>query len=458
MTVDKKKGPVERKKPFKPQVAYDKDVLLSSNDKVLREVAELSETSKLLDAYLPMLEQGTRRPICPRYDTLKETGRTSSHGTRKKKKKKGDNIVVDGTNIQNPPRKGGVRECFIPRPGSVYVACDYSVLELRTLAQVCIWLLGVSTLAEVFRNDGDPHVLMASQLLGLSYEETLKRYKARDKMVVDARQVSKPINFGFPGGLGAKTFVDYLRNYDRDLFFEMNIDEEKAKALREAWFGRYPEMREYFKYISHLVESGEDGADVHHPGSERMRGRVRFCATANGFFQGLAADLAKEALRNVVRECYVDKTSALYGSRVTMFIHDEIVIESPREGASRAAKRLEEVMVTAGQKWCPDVPIKATAVMMERWYKGADPMFDDEKNLVPWSPELVGALALAKGCAELAKRGTTSKLCGDSKAFTGDCTGCGKKNTWVICRPHPPHPAHGARARGLCADCEFVRT
>jgi hypothetical protein len=60
---------------------------------------ESKRVEKTLSTYVPIVLAGTRWPINPNYDPLKETGRTGS----------------DHPNIQNPPRKGGIRECFIPR-------------------------------------------------------------------------------------------------------------------------------------------------------------------------------------------------------------------------------------------------------------------------------------------------------------------------------------------------------
>ena len=147
--------------------ATDKNTLKKSGDPLLVDLGELSETRKLLTTYVPVLRQGVTYPIHPYFNVLVNSGRTSA----------------DHPNIQNPPRKGGVRQCFVPRPGWVYVACDYDSAELRSLGQACLDLVGESKLAEAYRADPDfdPHTAFASSMMGITYAEgmALKDRSAR---------------------------------------------------------------------------------------------------------------------------------------------------------------------------------------------------------------------------------------------------------------------------------------
>jgi hypothetical protein len=87
-------------------------------------------------------------------------------------------------------------------------------------------------------------------------------------------------------------------------------------------------------------------------------------------------------------------TSPLYGCRPVAFLHDEIIIEARNDEANprlafTAAQRLKDVMVERMQTWLPDVPAKASPVMMRRWYKGAKPAYvelDGHKVMVPSKP------------------------------------------------------------------------
>jgi DNA polymerase I-like protein with 3'-5' exonuclease and polymerase domains len=140
-----------------------------------------TSTQKLLGTYIPPLEAGARYPINCRYNVLVESGRTS----------------CTSPNLQNLPKERGVRECYRARPGTVLSSVDYEALELHTLAQACLTLLGKSKLAEALNDGVDPHLLLATEFLldGVDYVEGKKIRKdekhPRYKEVVHARNVAK---------------------------------------------------------------------------------------------------------------------------------------------------------------------------------------------------------------------------------------------------------------------------
>lgn len=354
------------------QTSTSKKTLLASGDPELKTLAERGVIAKLVETYVPILESGTKYPINPRYNVLVETGRTS----------------CSKPNIQNPPRKGGVRECFIPRDGWVYAFSDYDTLELKSLAQVCLDVLGWSDMAEALKRGEDLHLKLAGQMLGISYEDAQRRQEANDSQVDEHRQQAKPANFGYPGGMAADSFREYAEQYG------IFLTKQRAQEIKDTWKATFREMDPYFAWVSSLVESDRPITQVR---SGRVRGGASFCAAANGFFQGLAADGAKEALWLVAKECYLKDpygtgwTSPLYGCRPVFFIHDEIGIEIPYRawGAKRsaaAADRLRDVMVEAMKKWIPDIPITSKPIMCRRWFKGAKPVKVDGV-LVPCKPE-----------------------------------------------------------------------
>lgn len=195
-------------------------------------------------------------------------------------------------------------------------------------------------------------------------------------------------NYGFAGGMAATTFVAYAKG------FGVVVSPKLARQLHAAFRSKWAEMNDYFAFISSLVGDGNRIKTVTFPKSNLMRGDVTYTAAANGFFQHRAAMGAKAALYQVVRECYLKElNSPLYGCRPWLFAHDEIGLECPYIGAraSAAALRLQEVMITVvHDKWCPDVPIGATACMTRRWYKGAKSVFVDASGNV-CKPDAPGA-------------------------------------------------------------------
>jgi len=344
------------------QVKIDSKACKKTGNKDLLKLIEYSETEKLLTTYVPLLKQGTEHPINARFNVLVETGRTS----------------CQKPNLQNQPRKPGVRECFIPRKGFAYVACDYDTVELRALSQVCYSLFGESAMREAIIEGRDLHLDLASTILGVDYEEAKLRKTRGDKDVKEARQFAKIANFGFPGGLGAPAFVKYANGFGYD------ISHRFASTLRDAWFRRWPEMRPYFEKAASV--SGDFGSKrVKHFYSNRIRGGVRFTQAANTLFQGLVADGAKMAVFAVQKECWIDSTSPMYQCRPVVFIHDEILMETPEEIVDSAAKRLSHVMNREMQKVMPDVPITSEAHAMSRWFKNAEPVYDDSGKLKIWS-------------------------------------------------------------------------
>lgn len=375
--IDGERWPVPMTEPSKKfpkgQVSTAKKTLLDTGDPDLKLVAERGGVAKLVETYVPILESGTKVPINARFNVLVETGRTS----------------CAKPNLQNPPRAGGVRQCFIPRDGWVFAFSDYDTLELRSLAQCCLDMLGRSDMAEALRRGEDLHLSFAAEKNNISYADAKALYDAGDNAIKEERQFCKISNFGFPGGLGADAFVEYAAGYGTA------ITSEKSHELKDNWFRRWSEMRDYFGVVKNLTESG--GPIVQNR-SGRVRGGASFCAAANGFFQGLAADGAKDALWAVTRECYTDKTSPMYGCRPVLFIHDEIVLEIPyrwwgAERAARAAKRLSEVMIAVMKTWIPDVPISAKPVMARRWFKGIEPVMVNGV-LVPAKPVKEGKKTL----------------------------------------------------------------
>jgi hypothetical protein len=360
---DKENGPPRTETG---EVATGKDVLDLCHHPALDALVEFNSLEKSGSTYVRKMFDGIRLPIHPNYDPVgAETDRTS----------------CSSPNLQNQPRLPGIRECFIPRPGYVFLASDYDSQEMRTWAQSCLDLLGKSKLADLYRRDPnfDPHLMFAAeQFLKISYEDALRLKAADDAGVLDKRQRAKAANFGFPGGLGALKFMAYARGYG------VRINLEESKGIRQAWMTQW-EADAYFKHIELIVGRADFGLQVI-PRSGFQRGGVSYTNCANGFFQTPAAHASKRADFEVLRRCYDVETSALYDSRPAWFIHDEIGLETPEEAVHEASVELREVMVEAMAITTPDVPPRASATAMRRWSKKAKPVYH-QNRLVPWDEE-----------------------------------------------------------------------
>lgn len=153
-------------------VSTDRVTLEESHDPLLEELASVSKIDKLA-TYIPALREATQKPLNVRPNVLLSTGRSSYEGL-----------------IQLLPRRGGVRDCFVPRPGRVFSSVDYAAVELSTLAQVCIWTVGESVLGDAINQGLDPHSFFAARMVGMKYEDFMARRDA-EKALKDKRQAAK---------------------------------------------------------------------------------------------------------------------------------------------------------------------------------------------------------------------------------------------------------------------------
>lgn len=342
-------------------VALDDATCKATGDPVLCAYANFSSLAKVVSTDLPILLKGISKPIQTRFEPLKETGRTSS----------------SAPNIQNIKRLAGMRECFRPRPGYVYVDADYAMLELCTWAQTCLWALGRSRLAEVLNAGQDPHLEFAAQILGITYEEAKERRKAGDKEVEQRRLVAKVGNFGFPGGLGKDSFVEYAASS-----YKVNLTVEQAADLKHFWLTSWPEARAYFNWIDSKAVDDKVSLQRFVVGS--WRSGMRYTVACNDPFQSLGATAATWAGYDLARACYHERDHVLFGSRPVNFIHDQYLVEVlDDEHAHDRAMAVANIMVAAAKRAIPDVTPKVEPLLCRYWSKDAKAVYKDGR-LVPW--------------------------------------------------------------------------
>lgn len=203
---------------------------LAPNHPLIEAWGGMGDTAKLLQ----FVVQVKGVPVVhPQYRTLVKTGRTSSL--------KGESPT--GLNIQQMPREGWFREVFVARPGYKLAAIDYSYIELRTLASVCLALYGKSRLAEVIKEGTDPHVNTAAMFLDMD----LAAFKALKKddpgRFKESRQAAKAVNFGVPGGLGALKLSVYAKNN-----YGVSLSQQEAGQFKKVLISEvYPELSIYLE-------------------------------------------------------------------------------------------------------------------------------------------------------------------------------------------------------------------
>lgn len=372
------------------QVKTDEETLRAAKHADLDVLADSLGDAKLLSTYVQALKGRVKKGNTDQYE---QRGRYIP-GTGWLINASWNPLVASGRtscqrpNLQNPPRRGGVRECFIPRPGNWFLSVDYSFIELCTWAQACLDIVGKSDMAEAIRAGLDPHVDMGVEILraegrDVDYATCNKARKAGEAWAKDARQLAKAANFGLPGGLGAATFVAYAH-----ATYGVELTEDKARDLKIVWRSKWSEADAYFAHVSGLQQFGASSFTVTLPRSGFVRAGCTFTSGCNTYFQGLAARGAKEALWLLSRACYGDDL-LLAGCRPVAFIHDEFILEVPahRERAHAISERVQALMIEGMRRFVPDVPIKAEPTLMARWYKEAEPVWGADGILELWSPK-----------------------------------------------------------------------
>ncbi len=288
--------------------------------------------SKLIGTYLTKLPEHinpvTKRIHTNYKQTGTETGRLSS----------------DGPNLQNIPKKRDIgremRAAFIPSPGMLLIAADYSQIELRVLAH----LSEDPTLLAAFHSGADIHRFVAAQV-----------HRIDEAAVTPAqRNAAKAVNFGIIYGqtafglssqLGiargeASRFIDdyFTRFSSVKAFINRTVEEAAMRGYASTMAGRR-------RYLPQLASGNRN---------ERLQGER---IALNSTIQGSAADLIKVAMLRAFR-------ALPSGARLLLQIHDELLVEAPEAIAADAARTLTDAMTGA---WTLSVPLIADARIGRTW-------------------------------------------------------------------------------------------
>lgn len=101
-----------------------------------------------------------------------------------------------GFNIQNIPRKGGIKAYIVPDPEFMLYEADYAQAESRDTG----YITGDQVLIDNVESDKDFHKSNASMFFGVPYEEVDK----------ELRQLGKPVNHGANYMMAEDTLIDSM--------------------------------------------------------------------------------------------------------------------------------------------------------------------------------------------------------------------------------------------------------
>ena len=251
-------------------------------------------------------------------------------------------------NLQNIPvrRELGseIRKMFVAGEGCVLVDADYSQIELRVLAHIA----DDANMQAAFLSGEDIHAVTASQVFHVPLEE----------VTPEMRRNAKAVNFGIVYGISAWSLSQ-----------DIGVFPEEAKAYMDAYLENYAGVRAYMKNI--VEQAREQGYVTTLYGRRRYLPELKSSnynlrsfgerVALNTPIQGTAADIIKLAM---IRVDAALKQAGLQ-AKLILQVHDELIVECPREETAQAAEILEREMQQVVQL---KVPLLVEAKQGASWY------------------------------------------------------------------------------------------
>lgn len=302
---------------------------------LLEQLALYKKKGKLLSTYLDgLVEHVQQGRIYAEYDPFIVTGRFSSMRP----------------NLQNLPRGSDIKKFFVPSPGNVFIYADYSQIELRVAAHAS----QDATMIEVFKDNLDPHTMLAERIFGCKIDKKDDRRnvgKVLNFMLIykgSANRVYQELNEKLKLNYSLEDCKDFIR-----IYFEMYAgyaaylqkqesfmrtykcviaDNGRVRRLPDIIYGEFLDWRKRtFTGSNELVQRLTKGE---HLGREALfdlaAGKFSH-AKKQGFnmpIQSLAATIAKRALIQLAQQGY----------KIVTTVHDSIVVEVPINQASEINK------------------------------------------------------------------------------------------------------------------------
>jgi len=310
--------------------------MLSGKHPVVDWVLEHRELSKLKSTYLDALplqvDPNTGRVHTSYSQIGAVTGRLSSNNP----------------NLQNIPirtetgRK--VRIGFIADKDNVLLAVDYSQIELRIVAHMA----QDEAMLAAFRANEDIHATTAGAIYGVSPEAVTR----------EMRRHAKAINFGLIYGMSA---------FGLTRSTELTLAE--AEGFVQTYFEKFPGIKKYLEgikkqaasqgYVETLLGRRRYFPALQSKQNAMIKNREEREAI-NAPIQGTAADIMKIAMLKIPLALKEAKLNA----KMLLQVHDEIVLESPKDELEKTAKVVKETMTNA---YPLSIPLSTEARYGKNW-------------------------------------------------------------------------------------------
>lgn len=309
---------------------------------IVKAILDYRELGKLKSTYVDALPEMVNPHTGRIHTSFNQTGAVTGR------------IASSSPNLQNIPVRSEIgqqiRKGFVTEPGWLFLAADYSQVELRILAHIT----EDEALVEAFRQNQDIHRTTAAAVYGIPMDE----------VTPNQRRFAKNVNFGIIYGMSAYRLAreseltlaeaeNYIEAYfERFPGIQRYLDETKRKAHRQGYvetlFGRR-------RYLPVFRTPG---------GSSNWSARMRAEREAvNHPIQGTAADIIKIAMLQL-HEALAD-----YEARMVLQVHDELVLEVPEAEMDAVRPMVIDIMCNAFKM---EVPLKVETSIGENWYELKD--------------------------------------------------------------------------------------
>lgn len=287
---------------------------LARDHEIVRLILDWREKSKIKSTYLDTLgplRRGDGRVHTTYNQTITATGRLSS----------------SDPNLQNIPTRSElgrtVKTAFSAGEGSVFLAVDYSQIELRLLAH----LSGDEHLVRAFNEGEDFHAETAARVFGVPVSE----------VTPDLRSRAKAVNFGIVYGQQAYGLSQSL-----------HISMAEARDMIDRYYEAYPGVRTFLdNVVARAKQTGYAetmyGRRRHIPELKAKNPQLRGFGertAMNHPMQGTAADIIKIAMARVSRRLEEED----FAAHMILQVHDELDFECPIDEVERLTAMVQDVM------------------------------------------------------------------------------------------------------------------
>ncbi len=304
------------------------------NHEIVRHLLRYRKIQKINSTYIegikPLIKSGKVHTTYSQINT--QTGRLSSMNP----------------NLQNIPIRTEegkeLRKLFTASEGNVLIDADYSQIELRLLAHFS----GCKELIEAYCEGKDIHATTAAQVFNVPLEE----------VTPEMRRDAKAVNFGIIYGISAFGLGN-----------DLNISAKKAQEYINRYFETYSDVKEYMQ--KNVNDATRDGYICTLLGRRRIINELKSSnrnvrgfgerAAMNMPLQGSSADIIKIAMINIVKTL----KQGGYKAKLVLQVHDELVIDCPKEEQDAVATILQNEMEKAVSM---SVPLTVEVGVGNNWY------------------------------------------------------------------------------------------